>query len=52
MINFFDFWELILSPGFLIGFGLTAAPLAVLAYSVWGTWEENGVKMARRRRRR
>jgi hypothetical protein len=48
--NFFDFWDIVLSPGFLITFALAAAPFLMLLYSLWGTWQENGQRMAERRR--
>jgi hypothetical protein len=48
--NFFNFWDIVLSPGFLITAALAAAPFAMLLYSLWGTWQENGRRMAARRR--
>jgi hypothetical protein len=51
MFVFNGFWEIVLNPLFLITFGLAAAPFAFLLYSVWGTWEENGIKYSRRSRR-
>lgn len=38
---FYDFWDYILSPGFLFGFGLTAATFLPIAWSLWRTWEDN-----------
>jgi len=52
MLNFFDIWDIVLSPGFLITAGLAASPFLFLLYSVWGTWQENGSRMAERQRRR
>jgi len=39
-----DFWNYILSPGFLITFGLTAGTFVPLLWSLWITWEENKYK--------
>ncbi|MEO0563977.1 MAG: hypothetical protein AAF125_17870, partial [Chloroflexota bacterium] len=52
MLNFFEFHELVFSPGFLISFGLAASPFLLLLYSLWGTWRENGAKLDAERRAR
>ena len=43
----YNFWSYVLSPGFLITFGLVMAWFAPLAYSIWRTWEENKHKEER-----
>ncbi|MCU0511913.1 MAG: hypothetical protein MUE40_05005 [Anaerolineae bacterium] len=43
----YNFWEYVLSPGFLIPFGLVLAGFLPVAYSVFVTWQDNGAKEAR-----
>lgn len=38
---FVNFWDYVLSPPFLITFGLVALFFAPLGYSVWVTWRDN-----------
>ena len=42
----YDFWSYVLSPGFLVTFGLVMAWFAPLGYSIWRTWEDNAHKEA------
>ena len=41
----YEFFDYVLSPGFLIMFGLVAAAFAPLGYSVLKTWTDNKYKV-------
>ncbi len=41
----YDFFSYVLSPAFLIMFGLTAATFIPVLWSIWVTWRDNGHKV-------
>ena len=41
----YDFFSYVLSPGFLIMFGLVAATFVPVLWSIWVTWRDNGHKV-------
>lgn len=47
---FSEFWDIVLSPIFLITFGLVAAAFLPLLLSVWVTWQENNENEKERRK--
>lgn len=39
---FTEFWDIVLSPVFLVTFGLVLAPFLPVLWSVWTTWLNDG----------